>query len=169
MELLIPGLILVALMAWASTKIKKRAADAFEAETIETESYTLQKPEGFLHVLGNPDHEFYAYSREFGEGTSAKVRRATIEIDTLKGASFADVRNAIKSSATDVEFVRETSSECELETEETANEISVRGFYKVIRAQTAVYRLRFGVLSEHLDEYVDRVNDTLDSFSVSSI
>ena len=32
MELLIPGLILVALMVYASTKIKKAAAAAFEPE-----------------------------------------------------------------------------------------------------------------------------------------
>jgi len=166
MELLIPGLILVALMAWASTKIKKRAADAFEAESIETETYSLRKPEGFLHVLGDSDHEFYAYSKEYGEGTGVKARRATIEIDILKAERLVDIRNAIKSSATDVEVVRETSSEFELETDETANETSVRGFYKVVRAQTAVYRLRFAVISEHLDEYVDRVNETLDSFSV---
>ena len=168
MELLIPGLILVALMAWASTKIKKRAADAFEAETIETDGYTLQKPEGFLHVMSDPDHEFYAYSREFGAGKSSTVRRATIEIDIFRSESLADVRNAIKSSANDVEIVHDTSSECELETDETANETSFRCFYKVVRSQSAVYRLRFAALAEHVDEYVDRINATLDNFSVRS-
>jgi len=168
MEFLIPGLILVALMAWASTKIKKSAADAFEAETIETDKYSLQKPEGFLHVLIDPDHEFYAYSREFGEGASSKLRRATIEIDVLNATRLADVRNAIKSSAAEVELVSETASECELETEETANENSVRAFYRIIAAQNGVYRLRFAALSVHLDEYRDRIKPTLDSFSVRS-
>ncbi len=168
MELLIPGLILVALMAWASTKIKKRAADAFEAETIETESYSMQKPEGFLHVLGDPGHEVYAYSREFGEGAYSKIRRATIEIDIVKDASLADVRNAIKSSAADVEVIRETPSECELETEETANENSFHCFYKIIGARSPIYRLRFAVLSQHSDEYLRKVKETLDSFSVRS-
>ena len=168
MELLIPGLILVALMAWASTKIKKSAADAFEAETIETDSYTLQKPEGFLHVLNDPGHEFYAYSKEYGAGPNSTVRRATIEIDIFRSESLADIRNAIKSSAADAEVVRDTSSECELETEETANETSIRCFYRVVGSQSAVYRLRFAALAEHVDEYVDRINATLDSFSVRS-
>jgi len=168
MELLIPGLILVALMAWASTKIKKSAADAFEAETIETAGYTLRKPEGFLHVLSDPDHEFYAYSREYGAGTNSTIRRATIEIDIFRSESLADVRDAIKNSATDAEVIRDTSSECELETEETANETSVRCFYKVVGSQSAVYRLRFGAIAEHVDEYIDRINATLDSFSVRS-
>jgi hypothetical protein len=168
MEFLIPGLILVALMAWASTKIKKTAASAFEAETIETDNYSLQKPEGFLHVLVDSDHELYAYSKEFGEGPSSKLRRATIEIDILNNTSLAQVRNATKSSADDVEIVRETASECEMETEETANETSVRGFYKIIAAQNVVYRLRFAALSAHVNEYVERINNTLDSFSVRS-
>ena len=168
MELFIPGLVLVALMVWASTKIKKRAADAFEAETIETANYTLRKPEGFLHVLNDPAHELYAYSREFGAGAGSKARRATIEIEIFRSESLADVRNAIKSSATDVEVVRETSSECELETDETANETSFRCFYKIVRSENAVYRLRFGTLAEHVNEYVDRINAALDSFSVRS-
>jgi hypothetical protein len=168
MEFLIPGLILVALMAWASTKIKKSAADAFEAENIETHNYSLQKPEGFLHVLIDPDHEFYAYSREVGDGTRGKLRRATIEIDILNATTLAEARNAIKSSAADVEIVRETASECELEAEETANENSVRAFYKIVAAQNGVYRLRFAAFSAHVDEYVKRINDTLDSFSVRS-
>jgi len=119
-------------------------------------------------VLGDSDHEFYAYSREFGEGTSSKIRRATIEIDVLKPTNLAEVRNSIKSSAVDVEIVRETASECELETDETANETAVRCFYKIVRSQSSVYRLRFAALAEHVDEYVDRINDTLDSFSVRS-
>ena len=147
MELLIPGLILVALMVWASTKIKKTAADAFETESIETDSYTLQKPEGFLHVLGDTEHEFYAYSKEYGEGSNNKLRRATIEIDILK---------------------REIPSESELETEETANETAFRAFYKIVGAQNAVYQLRFAVLSEHSEEFLGKVRDTLDSFSVRS-
>ena len=168
MELLIPGLILVALMVWASTKIKKSAANAFEAETIETESYSLKKPEGFLHVLVDSEHEFYAYSKEYGEGASDKVRRATIEIDVLKATSLADVRNAIRNTSGDIEIVRETSSECELETDETANENSIRAFYKVVGKQNEIYRLRFAVLAGHLDEYLDKVRETLDSFSVRS-
>ncbi|PYS98699.1 MAG: hypothetical protein DMF63_15030 [Acidobacteria bacterium] len=168
MELLIPGLILVALMAWASTKIKKRAADAFEAETIETDKYTLQKPEGCLHVLGDPDHEFYAYSREFGEGDGGKLRRATIEIDIVKNASVAVVRNAIKSSATNVNVVSESASECEIETEETANENEIRAFYKIVGAQNLIYRLRVAVLSEYVEDFLPKVKDTLDSFSVRS-
>ena len=67
MELLIPGLILVALMVWASTRIKKNAAAAFDAEVIETESFSIRKPEGFLHVLNDDSGlAFRSYSKDFG-------------------------------------------------------------------------------------------------------
>ena len=51
MEILVPGLILVALMVWLSTRIKRNAAAAFDAERVETEDLIVEKPGGFLHVL----------------------------------------------------------------------------------------------------------------------
>ena len=166
MEILIPGLILVALMVWASTKIKKTAADAFEPESIETETYSLRKPDGFLHVLGNRDHEFYAYSKEYGQGALNGVRRATITIDILENSTIDEVRNSIKRMAEKFDVVRKSTSECEIETEETANETSVHGFYRIIATQNAIYRLRVAALSEYVEEYAGRAKDILDSFSI---
>jgi hypothetical protein len=165
MELLIPGLILVALMAWASTKIKKRAADAFESEAIETDIYSIRKPEGFLHVLGDTTHEFYAYSKEFGEGASSKIRRATIEIDILK-TSLQEARTAVKKSATKVDVRDSTTSTFELETDEIANEVAVRGFYKIVATPSGVFQLRVAVLSEYAEEFLSKVKETLDSFFI---
>ena len=169
MELLIPGLILVALMVWASTKIKKRAADAFEAEFVETETFSLQKPEGFLHVIGDPEHEFYAYSKEFGENDNLGFRRATIEIDFFRDKDLAGVRDSILNSATRSEIRTQTVNVCELETEESANEIAIRGFYKLVAAENAVYGLRFAVLVEHSDEYLRKIDETLDSFVLKTL
>lgn len=80
MELLVPGLILVALMVYASTRIKRTAAAAFDAEAIETDEYVIQKPEGFLHNLSaSPEYLFEAYSKEFSKEMPAiRVGRATI-------------------------------------------------------------------------------------------
>jgi hypothetical protein len=78
MELLIPGLLLVALMIWASTKIKRSAAAAFDAEHIEGDGFALDKPDGFLNLqYGSSDHLFDAYSKEFGLGEASNVRAAT--------------------------------------------------------------------------------------------
>ncbi len=169
MELLIPGLILVALMVWASTKIKKRAADAFEAEFIETDTYSLQKPEGFLHVIGDPGHEFRAYSKEFGEEPNAGVRQATIEIDVFQDNDLAGVRDLIERSAAVTKIRAEGPDACELETEETANEIGVDAVYKLVVRDNVVYRLRFAVLREHAEDYLRKMEETLDSFTVRAI
>ena len=78
MEILIPGLILVALMVWASTRIKRNAAKAFEAEHIEGVGFELEKPGGFLNRIDARDgYLFDAYSKEFGTGSAAELRLAT--------------------------------------------------------------------------------------------
>lgn len=81
MELLIPGLILVALMIYASTRIKRSAARAFEAETIETDEFCIEKPDGFLNVIsGDPRFVFEAYSKDFGRDGTENIRRATANV-----------------------------------------------------------------------------------------
>jgi hypothetical protein len=78
MELLIPGLILVALMVWASTKIKRSAAKAFDAEHIEGDGFALDKPDGFLNRhYDSSEYLFDAYSKDFGTDTAGNVRAAT--------------------------------------------------------------------------------------------
>jgi hypothetical protein len=168
MELLIPGLILVALMVWASTKIKKTAADAFEPEFIETADYSLQKPDGFLHVIGDEEHEFFAYSKDFGKGDNTGVRQATIEIDLFSSGDVSTVRDSITKSAESFDITIDTPELSEINTEETANESAVNAFYKIVAAGDAIFRLRFAVLNEYKDDYHGRVVETLDSFTIKT-
>ena len=169
MELLIPGLILVALMVWASTKIKKTAADAFEEEFIETDAYTLQKPEGFLHVIGDEEHELMAYSREYGKGDNTGIRQATIEIDIFPGTELDDAINAVRQSATSVDLSSRSETQCELVSEETANELTLSAVYKIVAASGDAYRLRFAVLPEHKTDYLRRIEETLESFTIKRV
>ena len=155
-------------MVWASTKIKKTAADAFEPEFIETEAYSLQKPEGFLHVIDDPDHEFNAYSKDFGKGDKIGTRQATIEIDVFRGQDVGAVRDSITESAESFGITVDTPALCELNTEETANESAVSAFYKIVAADDSVFRLRFAVLPEHKDDYLRRIDDTLDSLTIKT-
>src|SRR3954471_8994910 len=84
MELLIPGLILVGLMVYASTRIKRNAAQAFEQETIETADYILTKPAGMLQVInGDPTLAFEAYSKEIGTVGRKDFRIVTATIRIL--------------------------------------------------------------------------------------
>lgn len=162
MELLIPGLILVAVMAYLSTRIKKRAADAFNAETIGNERYSFEKPEGFLHVVGDKQHEFMAYSSEFGEDDDSRFRRATIELDVLPGTDVASVTEAICEAAENSNVRPENI----IEADEWANETEFRAVYKLIECDSSVYRLRFAVLAEHFAAYSSRIDDTIESFVI---
>src|SRR5215207_2112880 len=97
MELLIPGLILVALMVWVSTRIKKNAAAAFDAETVENGEFSIRKPEGFLHVLNDDSGlAFRSYSKEFGKVGNRDVRRATIEIERHIDTSLDEMKEIIE-------------------------------------------------------------------------
>ncbi len=165
MEILIPGLILVALMVYASTKIKKRAAEAFEPEVITTERFKLRKPEGFLHVIDSPDHAFEAYSKESGEGGD-RGKRATIEIDILRDVDLVTAREAIRQASSEFDVSEEVYEGCRIETQETASETSRKVVYKLIAAGDSIFRLRFAVLSEHSADYLRRIDETLDSFVV---
>lgn len=168
MEILIPGLILVALMMYASTKIKKRAAAAFEPELIETETYSLMKPDGFLHVIDDPNHELAAYSKEYGSGDNSQIRKAVIEVDVLRNVDLGSVREAITEGSGRSEIIRESKDLLLIETHEPANESALKGFYKLVGVGNSVYRLRVAVLPEHVEEYSRKIDETLESFTVNS-
>lgn len=154
-------------MVYASTKIKKRAAEAFEPETIETQRYTLQKPEGFLHVIDSPRHDVEAYSKEYSDDDSS--RRATIEVDILRDTDLKTVRESLRHASARFAVTEETENACRIETEETANEIGLKVFYKLGDARAgAIFRLRFAVVAKHEDEYLRRIDETLDSFTVKT-
>jgi len=167
MEILIPGLILVALMVYASTKIKKRAAEAFEPETIETDTFSLRKPEGFLHVIDSADHDFEAYSKESGDD-NYQSKRARIEMDAIRDIDLADACEQVRSRSSEFAVMDETDSGCRIEADEAANETGLKVFYKLVNAGDVVYRLRFAVLSKHVDDYMRRIDETLDSFTVKT-
>src|SRR5262249_40692599 len=97
MELLIPGLILAALMAYVSTRIKRSAARAFAAETIEGDGFAIIKPEGFLHLSDeNTGYAFEAYSKEFGRDSAENIR--AVRAIVIAGYSGLDEAIAIERS-----------------------------------------------------------------------
>ena len=171
MELLIPGLILVALMAWASTRIKRNAAAAFDAETVETGEFAIAKPEGFLHVLNDDSGlAFRAYSKEFGKIGDLEVRQATIEIEVHKTDDLDTLSERIKKEAESVE-----SHDAYIDGgERAASVVSKRileggeyeNFSKLVTRGERVWECRYSVLSEHLAGHLDRIEPTLDSLRV---
>ncbi|HEX8736655.1 MAG TPA: hypothetical protein VF721_15090 [Pyrinomonadaceae bacterium] len=145
MEIFILGLILVALMAYVSTRIKKSAARAFEKETIETEDFSIVKPEGFLNPLNdNSEYAFEAYSKDFGENDAAEFRKMTARIykNPERGEDLPD------------------------ETEKTEKGVTIQTFRKILKTDEKSYELEISVLKDYREEYFDKINEMLNSFSL---
>lgn len=82
-------------------RIKKIAASAFDPETIETDEFIIQKPEGFLHNLnGDPQYIFAAYSKEYSK-TNDKLRVGTATITRIENTTSPIVVNEMPDDVTD--------------------------------------------------------------------
>ncbi|MFN6962528.1 MAG: hypothetical protein ACK4S4_02050 [Pyrinomonadaceae bacterium] len=141
MEILIPGLILVALMAWASTKIKRAAAAAYEAETVTTDEFAIEKPEGIIHPLNDDSkYLFEAYTKDFGTADEHSRERQVAAYVTRADGSGGD---EAESSTADGRTV----------------------FRKTLGlGDGQALLLEVVALTDHLDENRDRVERLLGSF-----
>ena len=145
MEILILGIILVALMAYVSTRIKKSAALAFEREIVETEDFSIVKPEGFLSPVGDDsENAFEAYSTDFGENDAAEYRKATVKIYKNSGQS----------------------EDLPAESEKTEKGVTTQVFRKFLKNNGKSYELEISVLKDYREQYFDKINEMLNSFSV---
>lgn len=174
MEILIVGVILVALMAFVSTKIKKSAAQAFERETIENEDFKIVKPEGFLSPI-NEDSEFAfeAYSKDTGKNDAGNFRQAQATLRVFADAKFeavcADARKTAGKILTEkvLENV-ENQKVCLIESEETKNGVRIFTFRKIVEniRKRKIYELQISLIENYKDEFQARVREMLESFAV---
>ncbi|CAN5296431.1 hypothetical protein BH10ACI1_BH10ACI1_25580 [soil metagenome] len=170
MEILIVGGIIVALMVYASTRIKQVAADAFERETIDTDEFYIIKPEGFLHPLNvESEFAFYAYSKEFGKEDAEEMRQAEIFI-SVSDKNFGEVCDETKAGAENVlsEEVSDAEKKCLIETETTIGNILVLEFDKISESENSnkVWRLKISVLKDFEEDYRERIDEIIESFRV---
>ncbi len=171
MEILIPGLILVGFMIWASTRIKRNAARAFEREEIETDEFSMTKPEGTLAPVDPADGTiFSAYSKDFGADDADRLRQATIEVRRFDDVSFAVVceRAKMESSALIEEQagVIDQHRSVDLILESSLKGVPVRNYLKIIAADTTVYQLAITVLESNEADWSARVSECISSFSI---
>lgn len=168
MEIFFIGLIVVALMVYASTKMKKFTAGAFEPETIDAEDFSLVKPEGFLHVIGvESKFAFYAYSKEFGTSDdSEEVRRAEIFIKVFADKTAKQIYDGIKNVPENI-LLNEEKSDL-IKVKKTINEIEVLEFYKITENEnsTKIYELKVSVLKDFEEDYQNRIDEIFESFRV---
>lgn len=171
MEFVIPGLILVALMVWASTRIKKNAAAAFDAETVETEEFVIEKPEGFLHVLNDDSGlAFRAYSKEFGTVGKKDVRKADIEIEIHREAALEAIREGVISASDSIENEQPYLDGGERSTIIAAKRIIDGGEFdvltKLITRGSDVYEATARSLTEHSEEYLPKLEQAIERLRV---
>jgi len=173
MEILIGGIILVALMVYASTRIKRNAAQAFDQETVVTEDFSIVKPEGFLHLInGDEAFAFQAYSKEFGKGEAEDVRQATIDMRISVGKSFADACDEAKTDATtlierkDLEVSGFRAWSIEAEREKVGHELVIHSL--IVDAPGRIYSLQSTVLKEHNNDFLRKIDEMEDSLEIKT-
>ncbi len=177
MEILIVGVIIVALMAYASTKIKKSAAQAFEREKIETENFTITKPAGFINPLNdeNSAFAFEAYTKDLGTNEARNLRRARATLRVVSGLDFQTVCRDTKNSAGKIiskEFVEDAPDGRKiflLESEKIEPEdVKIFSSWKIVesRERRKIYELQIAVLEDYLDEYTGAAEEMIESFAV---
>lgn len=169
MELLIPGLILVAIMVWASTRIKRNAALAYAEETVENDRFAITKPEGFLSPVDLPNGVlFVANSRDFGRDEAESFRCVAAEITELPETDLAAAREQAAETA-DVlsedtpQLVGETRV-LRLTAERTEDGVKMHEYFKLIESADSTLRLRISAIAEQEEEYSGKIDQMLDSF-----
>ena len=170
LAILIPGLIIVALMVWASTRIKRIAAAAFEAETIETDDFVIKKPDGFLNNLnGDPKYTFTAYSKEFGaDATDIRQGRVQLTITDDLGiqqiiATLSDEGDEIVEDVT--EIIGPTRYRLiEANRDENGHDLCIT--YKIAEKDLRVFILETIRLAETSDEFTRKIEAFSDSFEL---
>lgn len=175
MELLIPGLILVALMVYASTKIKNSAAEAYEKEVIETDEIYIIKPADFISLVDPGEGLlFSARSKECGYDAAGDQSRASAQIKFIEATSPDDIIVSLKESEQDNEIMIKDPVQIgdekyiTAETFEIVSGIRSNVTYRWIESTKGVYELRVRVLEDHSDEFVSAVDTLIDSFRMTA-
>lgn len=148
MEILIIGIILVALMAYVSTKIKREASRAYEQEIVETEHFKIIKPNDFIIPVKESEFAFEAYSKDFSEDEGAEEFNQCWAIVKEKG---------------EIEGDSET-----FESERIENDVTINTFGKILACKklNKSFELEISVLPEYREQYFDRMKLMLESFSL---
>lgn len=171
MEILIVGGILVALMVYASTKLKRFTAEAFEAETVETDEFVVDKPDGFLHVIGGDRaYAFEAYSREFGGPGSEEIRQATamLRIDTRRTVEHI-LQDRLGKDASVISDDNEMVNEMRYRVviaDVTKDGSAARVYHKIAESGGKVYDFEVRALSETTETITRNIETMIDSFAI---
>jgi hypothetical protein len=161
--------IFITILLSISSRIRKAASRAFEREEIETDEFFLIKPDGLINPLNTKSKfAFEAYSKDFGKDDSEDIKQAQIFVSVFPAADFAEICDDTKKSAGEIlsEELAENEKICLIKSEETLEYATAYNFYKIAGSdeRKKVYVLKISVLKELVEEYQDRIDETLESF-----
>lgn len=169
MEILIVGVVIVALMVYTSTKIKRSAAQAFEREEIETGDFKIVKPGGFINpIKENSPFAFEAYTKDFGKNDASDFRQAHAYLRIISGKDFKTVCKDAKTSA-DVILSESKSKEQKiylLESEKSEKGVKIFSSWKIVAGERKIYELKVSVLETFQADYADAIGEMIESFTV---
>lgn len=166
MELLIPGLIIVAIMVYASTRIKRSAARAFDRDEIAAADFSITKPEGFIHVLnGDPKLVFEAHTKDFGRDGAEDVRQATVSLQVSENAGADEISERAKRDLAEIQK-EENNGAVWISGYKEEKGIALEVIHKIVGKGGRVYDLEVTALRDFSDELSERVNEMLESFGV---
>lgn len=171
MEILIVGGFVVALMVMLSTRIKKSAAKAYEAEIVETEAFKVYKPDGFIHPL-NDDYPFEANSKEHGKNEASKFRQARAILKVINNSDFKTVcENAKKTTGKIISkrYVENAPAGQRiflLEGESVENTVKTLVYWRIVESGQKIYELRAAVIANYSEEFTEKIKTMRESFEV---
>jgi len=167
MEILVPGLILVGLMIYVSTKIKKSAAAAYAEEKIDAPDFSITKPEGYISPVGNTGLAFAAYSKDFGTDEADEIRQVAAEVKIYDNETLDGVRSQIANHAEKVGAEQRLAGGGFLvETEEIVNGMTVECEHHVREKEGRIYALTVKVLPEFKTDQQKNIDTLIASFEV---
>lgn len=165
--ILIPGLLLVALMVYVSTRIKATAADAYEREVVETTEFSIAKPEGFIIIESRePEVIFAAYSKEWGTGDADPFRRVSAELRRYENRSLEDLRSALLENAELVDEQHLADGAFGLETRSSKDEVVFENEHHASERNGKIYEIRIVALSETKADEKKKIDELLGSFEL---
>ena len=169
MELLIPGLILVALMAYASTRLKKATARALEPEDVVSDEFSIAKPAGFINVV-TPDDDllFQAYTKEYAD-SAPNTRKAAATIRAIENVNLGQVVQELKQSSGFVSSKPESDaagSPVTVRVDRVEDGVTFHRTIKLIQKDDRVYRLQFDVPEGEQDEFLVAGREMIESFEL---
>jgi len=169
-DVLILGLIIVGLMVYASTRIKRISREAFEFERIEIDDFVFEKPDGFLNVVVPREPLLLdGYSRDFGEENASNIRKAQYSLVFRKGVDVVDAFGDIKSLGSvvsDESLMVDGNKYRDVSVEFTVDSIGYRELYRLCGNANGTFVFKATMLDDAGDEVEAAVAEMLSSFQV---